>query len=130
MKAILQHVQAQWQQTGSGPQVSLFHGARHPWHLYDHQFFRDLAAEAWFSYTPVVSDDISFPGQKGMVGDVAAASGNWSGHHVYICGSSKMIEFTAAKLRAANVAPERIHFEDFAMDAASSSGHGTKEVQV
>ena len=126
MKAILQQVSAEWQQNGTGRKATMFHGARHPWNLYDHQFFRDLAAEPWFDYAPVVSDDISFPGLKGLVGDVAAQARDWTGVHAFVCGSSKMIEHTVGKLQASGIAPEAIHFEDFAMDPAAA-GHGTQE---
>ena len=62
------------------PSVHLFHGARMPWNLYEHTQLTRLTQRPSFSYTPVVSDDTSYPGQRGLVGAVAAQYGPWPGH--------------------------------------------------
>ena len=76
LSAVLDSVATQWRNTGFGPRVDLFHGARVPWNLYDQSRLADLAAqEPWFSFHPVVSDDPTFPGLTGYVGSAAAAHG-------------------------------------------------------
>ena len=45
-----------------------------PWNLYDHEYLSELAQKQWFDYTPVVSEDPTYHGAKGLVGTVAAKS--------------------------------------------------------
>ena len=52
---------------GAGaPRVHLFHGARMPWNLYEHDRLMRLTQRPWFNYTPVISDDTSYPGTRGL----------------------------------------------------------------
>ena len=53
---------------GSGPRVHLFHGSKMPWNLYDHEYLARLATKPWLTYTPVVSEDHTYPGCRGLVG--------------------------------------------------------------
>ena len=64
--------------TGYGPRVHLFHGSRMAWHLYDDHYLTRLASKPWFAYTPVVSEDPTYPGTRGLVGTVAASADDWS----------------------------------------------------
>jgi NAD(P)H-flavin reductase len=57
-----------WEATGSGPRVQLFHGSRTAWNLYDDHYLTRLASKPWFAYTPVVSEDPTYPGTRGLVG--------------------------------------------------------------
>jgi NAD(P)H-flavin reductase len=72
LRAVLQQIERGWRSTGYGPRVHLFHGSRMPWNLYDHEYLSGLARKPWFDYTPVVSDDPTYHGAKGLVGTVAA----------------------------------------------------------
>lgn len=50
-----------------------------------------LSQRPWFDYTPVVSEDPTYPGTKGLVGAAAAAAGNWTGRLAMACGSPAMV---------------------------------------
>lgn len=95
------------------PSVHLFHGARMPWNLYEHAQLTRLTQRPWFSYTPVVSDDTSYPGQQGMVGTVAAQYGPWPGHVAMVCGSPAMVAHTVAELTGAGTPEADILTESF-----------------
>ncbi len=103
------------------PQVHLFHGARMPWNLYEHKQLTNLTQRPWFSYTPVVSDDASYPGRRGQVGAVAASQGPWTGRTVLVCGSQAMIRHTVAELTAAGVPATDIHTESLGITTSAGS---------
>lgn len=65
LRAILEQVDRSWQAGGRTPHVQLFHGARMPWSLYEHDRLTALAQRPWFDYTPVVSEDSTYPGARG-----------------------------------------------------------------
>jgi NAD(P)H-flavin reductase/hemoglobin-like flavoprotein len=114
LRAIVEQVDQEWQSSGEAPPVHLFHGARVPWNLYDREVLRQLAAtRPWFDYTEVVSDDSSFPGARGLVGAVAAASGPWHGRAALVCGGPQMVAHAVAQLVDAGIAPEDIRYEQF-----------------
>ncbi len=93
LRAHLEQIDRDWQSTGRAPRVQLFHGARLPWNLYENRLFQNLAGRPWFTYTPVVSDDPSYPGRKGLIGDVAAEgddcgdSSRWCADRPKWCGT-------------------------------------------
>ena len=93
------------------PSVHLFHGARMPWNLYEHTQLTRLTQRPWFSYTPVVSDDRSYPGQRGLVGSVAAQYGPWPGHIALVCGSPRMVAHTVEELTGAGTPAADIRIE-------------------
>jgi NAD(P)H-flavin reductase/hemoglobin-like flavoprotein len=95
------------------PRVHLFHGARMPWNLYEHKQLTRLTQRPWFSYTPVVSDDRSYPGQRGLVGSVAAEHGPWTGHTALVCGSPSMVAHTVDELTGAGTPAADIRIESF-----------------
>lgn len=131
LRAHLERIDQGWQSTGRAPRVHLFHGARLPLGLYEHRLLQNLTARPWFSYTPVVSDDVSYTGQKGYVGDAAAAAGPWHDRLALVCGSAEMVRHTVAHLRTAGVAHSDVRFEQFAtLDEDSHAlHHHTKEPQ-
>ncbi|MCD5347260.1 globin domain-containing protein [Agromyces sp. S2-1-8] len=114
LRAHLERIDLNWQKTGQAPRVHLFHGARVPWNLYEHRLLQSLAGRPWFTYTPVVSDDPSYPGQKGLVGDAAVAEGVRPDALAMVCGSPAMVKHTLARLRGAGVASGDLRFEQFA----------------
>lgn len=120
LRAVLEEIERRWDAAGSGPQVHLFHGARMPWNLYEHEHLTALARRPWFSYTPVVSDDTTYPGARGLVGAVAVAAGDWSHRTAMVCGSPEMVRYTTSQLRAAGVPDASIRREQF--DFRSGSG--------
>ena len=65
----------------------------------------------WFSYVPVVSGDPSFTGQRGNVSDVALEH-DWTGRHVYLAGPPEMLMSAAARLSAAGMSDEDVHFDE------------------
>jgi NAD(P)H-flavin reductase/hemoglobin-like flavoprotein len=96
------------------PRVDLFFGARTAAGLYDLDSLEKLAAQhPWLTVTPVVSADPKFAGQTGSLPDVVARHGDWSGHDAYLAGPTEMVHETVARLTAAGMAQDQIHFEDF-----------------
>ncbi|SFR69308.1 NAD(P)H-flavin reductase [Agromyces sp. CF514] len=114
LRAHLERIDLQWQATGSAPRVHLFHGARVPWNLYEHRLMQSLSGRPWFDYTPVVSDDPSYPGRKGLVGDAVTELGVSPGALAIVCGSASMVRHAAAALRDLGVPAPDIRFERFA----------------
>jgi NAD(P)H-flavin reductase len=84
-----------------------------PWNLYEHRLFTQLDDRPWFTYTGAVSDDSSYPGQRGLVGSVAARSEQWRGRAAFVCGSNAMVEHTVRELTTAGMPPEDIRVEQF-----------------
>ena len=113
LTAILDLVRAEWETTGSGRKVVLFHGARLPWNLYEQQKLSALAQEPWFSYHPVVSDDPTYPGLKGYVGTAAANHQSWDGYQGLVCGSPVMVSHAINELQTAGMTPNNISYENF-----------------
>ncbi|GAA1569821.1 MULTISPECIES: globin domain-containing protein [Kribbella] len=103
------------------PRVHLFHGARMPWNLYEHRQLTSLSQRPWFNYTPVVSDDTSYPGQRGQVGAVAAAQGPWADRTALVCGSPAMVRHTVAELTAAGMPAAAIHTESLGTTTSAGS---------
>jgi NAD(P)H-flavin reductase/hemoglobin-like flavoprotein len=103
------------------PRVHLFHGARMPWNLYEHKQLSNLTQRPWFSYTPVVSDDTSYPGRRGQVGAVAAGHGPWADRTALVCGSPAMVRHTVAELTAAGVPATAIHTESLGTTTSAGS---------
>jgi NAD(P)H-flavin reductase len=104
------------------PRVHLFHGARMPWNLYEHKQLTNLTQRPWFSYTPVVSHDTSYPGKQGRVGTVAAATaGPWADRTVLVCGGPEMVRSTVAELTAAGMEPTDIHTESLGITTSAGS---------
>ena len=120
LRAVLEQIARGWRSTGHGPRVHLFHGSRMPWNLYDHEHLTDLARKPWFDYTPVVSDDPTYYGAKGLVGTVAAKSGDWSGRIAMVCGSPDMVRYTVQELENAGVPASSIRREQFDFQGAAS----------
>jgi NAD(P)H-flavin reductase/hemoglobin-like flavoprotein len=103
------------------PRVHLYHGARMPWNLYEHRQLTNLTQRPWFTYTPVVSDDTSYPGHRGQVSAVAAAQGAWQGRTVLVCGSPAMVRHTVADLTEAGVPATDIQTESLGITTSAGS---------
>jgi NAD(P)H-flavin reductase/hemoglobin-like flavoprotein len=122
LRAVVDEVDRVWQAEGSGPRVHLFHGVRLPWSLYDGEWLGSLAkSRPWFDYTPVVSDDRSYPGERGLVGTVAARSGPWHGRLAMVCGGPGMVSHTTKELSSAGIAAGDIKYEQFDHVAAADT---------
>lgn len=110
MKAMVQELA----RTGERRTTHLFFGARSTREVYDGHALNDLAARhSWLTVETVVSDDVRWEGRQGLVGDVAVASGDWSGHDAYVCGAPAMVEATVKRLQAHGVPEGRIRFDEF-----------------
>lgn len=100
----------------SGParRVHLFHGVRYAADLYDDELLSELArSRPWFEYTPVVSDDLFYPGERGLVGDVVTDADRWRDRSCLVCGSPPMVRHTVTALTAAGVPAEQVHHDAF-----------------
>jgi NAD(P)H-flavin reductase len=120
LRAVLEQIDRGWESTGSAPRVHLFHGSRMPWNLYDHEHLTRLARKPWFAYTPVVSDDPTYPGARGLVGTVAAKADDWSGRTAMVCGSPGMVRHAVQELEAVGVPATSIRREQFDFQGAVS----------
>lgn len=120
LRAILEHIDRNWQASGQAPHVQLFHGARMPWSLYEHERLTALAQRPWFEYTPVVSDDTTYHGARGLVGSVAAQSPAREGRRAMVCGSGEMVQHTISELTKAGTARADIRFDDFTQTATGT----------
>jgi len=121
LRAVLEQIDLKWESTRSAPRVHLFHGSRMPWNLYDNKHLTELARKPWFDYTPVVSEDRSYPGARGLVGTVAARAGRWSRRTVLVCGPPAMVQHTVGELKAAGVPTTSIRREQFDFGATSQA---------
>ena len=124
LRAILEQIDRNWQANGQAPHVELFHGVRMPWSLYEHERMAALAQRPWFDYTPVVSDDTSYPGTRGLVGSVAAQSPRREGRRAMVCGSGGMVQHTVGELTRAGTTREDIRFDEFAKAGVSTGDMG------
>jgi NAD(P)H-flavin reductase/hemoglobin-like flavoprotein len=109
MKAMIE----QLAEDGARP-TNLFFGARTPREIYDGPAMDELdRAHDWLTVVTAISDDERWRGERGLIGDVALARGEWSGHDTYVCGSPAMVESTV-KLLVANGVPEnQIYYDEF-----------------
>jgi NAD(P)H-flavin reductase len=104
--------------------VTLFFGVRRIGDLYDMAALHRMAAlNRWLTVVPVVSDEPTFTGEKGLLPDVVVRHGDWREHDVVVCGSPAMTRATYDRLTAAGVPAERI-----ACDAVGEAHPGTAEV--
>jgi NAD(P)H-flavin reductase/hemoglobin-like flavoprotein len=94
--------------------VSLYLGGRVADDLYDLANLQRLADEQpWLSVVPVVSGDLSYPGERGLVADVALRHAPWTDPQIYVCGSPAMVAGSVERLVGAGVPESVLHVEDF-----------------
>jgi NAD(P)H-flavin reductase len=94
--------------------VHLFFGARDREDLYDLDDLMQLTTRyPWLTVTPVTSEDPTYPGERGNVGDVMASFGPWNDHDVYVSGSPAMIRATLRRLSEIRVPSIRIKYDAF-----------------
>ncbi|MEN3265200.1 globin domain-containing protein [Pseudonocardia sp.] len=114
LRAMLEALDKGWHGPGGTPNVHLFHGVRMSWNLYEHHRLSRLAQRPWFDYTPVVSEDPSFPGRRGLIGEVAATSrSSWENQIALVCGSPEMVAHTVRQLTKAGLPEVSIRTEHF-----------------
>jgi NAD(P)H-flavin reductase/hemoglobin-like flavoprotein len=112
--ALLDDIRRWHAEGGPRRRVRLVHGVRFPWNLYAGSRLDELSREDWFTYTPVISDDPTYPGRRGLVGTVAAELAFDGRYHALVCGSPLMVAHSTAMLEALPKPPESIRFEEFA----------------
>ncbi|MGZ2225656.1 2Fe-2S iron-sulfur cluster-binding protein [Glutamicibacter nicotianae] len=109
---ILDHVQRRLNRP-----IHLFWGARREEELYASEQLREWEARyEWFTYTPVISrPDSQWHGAGGWVQDaVLEAYPQLAGHHVYACGSERMIDSASQAFTAQRgLDPEHFHADAF-----------------
>lgn len=109
MKAIIDQVGRD-----GGRPTHLYFGARSIREIYDRKDLEVLAERyPWLTVVIAVSDDIRWKGLRGLVGNIAAAAGDWSKHDVFVCGSPAMVGATVKQLVASGVPEDQIRFEEF-----------------
>ncbi len=100
--------------TDGGRPTHLFFGVRTVREIYDAPSLDRLAsANPWLTVVTAISDDDGWEGERGLVGEVAVAHGDWSGHDVYICGSPAMVEATVKLVVDHGVPENHIRFDEF-----------------
>jgi NAD(P)H-flavin reductase len=110
MKAMIRQLAAD----GATRPTFLFFGARTVREVYDATSMAELdAAYDWLTFVTAVSDDSTWQGEQGLVGEVAIDAGEWSGHDVYVCGSPGMVEATMKMLVDHGVPENQIRFDEF-----------------
>jgi NAD(P)H-flavin reductase len=106
-------------------QVQLFLGGQVESDLYDLANLQRLAAEhRWLSVVPVLSGDLSYAGERGLVADAALRHGPWVDPQIYVCGSPAMVEGSVERLVGAGILQSTIHVEDFGGYSLSTMGEG------
>jgi len=113
--ALLEEIERSWNANQTSRRVHLVHGARFVWSLYAGARLRHFAQYPWFTATEAVSDDPTYPGIRGLVGDVAASVVMPGPYDALVCGSPLMVSHTTAALTASSRTPESIFFEEFAI---------------
>jgi NAD(P)H-flavin reductase/hemoglobin-like flavoprotein len=113
LRAVLEEIELDHRAGKPVANVEFYHGARVPWSLYDQHRLGALAEHDWFSYTPVISEDDSYPGQRGLVGAVAARQAKLDGRLAMVCGSPRMVQHTITELTAAGMPSDCIRHEIF-----------------
>jgi NAD(P)H-flavin reductase/hemoglobin-like flavoprotein len=110
LKAILEQITVQ----PAPPKVHLFFGARSQDGLYDMPDLEKLASSyPWLTVVPAVSEDDSYPGERGLLPDAVARYGPWTRHDAYVCGSSAMVDATVRRLTQLGLPPEQIRTDQF-----------------
>jgi NAD(P)H-flavin reductase/hemoglobin-like flavoprotein len=96
----------------SSRNVTLFFGARKTGDLYDMAALHRMAGlNRWLKIVPVVSEDPTFNGERGLLPDVVARHGTWTDHDVLICGSPAMTRATHDRLTSQGVPADRIRYD-------------------
>ncbi|QDZ15821.1 globin domain-containing protein [Humibacter ginsenosidimutans] len=111
--AVLDQVAERHRSSGTGPNVALYHGVRHSWGFYAKRELERYADSPWLQTRFAVSDDPSFPGPRGWIGDVAAEDGPWHGFLAMVCGSPGMVRHTTNALLDSGVASDWILSEKY-----------------
>jgi NAD(P)H-flavin reductase/hemoglobin-like flavoprotein len=92
--------------------VTLFFGVRRSAELYDMATLHRLAAvNRWLRVVPVVSEEPTFAGEKGLLPDAVARHGTWTDHDVVVCGSPEMTRVTHDRLVGMGVPEGRITYD-------------------
>ena len=109
MKAMIQQLARQ-----GGRPTHLYFGARTEREVYDRQELLALAtAHDWLHTVVATSDDTRWTGPHGLIGDVVAVDGDFTGHDAYVCGSPPMVEHSLKVLVAQGMPESQIRFEEF-----------------
>jgi NAD(P)H-flavin reductase len=62
---------------------------------------------------PAISEDDRYPGEKGVIADVAFRYGEWADHDIYIAGSAEMVRATIDRALVRNISLSRMKFDIF-----------------
>lgn len=90
----------------------LYVGARTVRELYDADVLSQLdSTYDWLTVTTVVSDDSTWRGPHGVVGEIALAAHDGTDHDVYICGSPAMVTGTLELAAHHGIPTEHIRYD-------------------
>lgn len=123
IKSIVTHVL-----TESDQRIMLYVGGRTAQHLYDVDYFRELAQEypERLVYRPCLSEDAADGFASGMVTDVLDADLETAARHVaYVCGPPPMVDAAVKLLMRKRLFPRDIFREDF-FDASDKATGGLR----
>jgi phenol hydroxylase P5 protein len=112
LKSMVRHVL----ETTAPHRMYLYHGARTRAHLYDVDYFRDLAQRYpdQLSYRPVLSGGPADGIAQGSVTEAASADfDTCRGHVAYVCGPPPMVEAALKMLMSKRLFPRDIYRENF-----------------
>ena len=123
--ALLDEIEAAWNAGRTIRRVHLVHGARFSWGLYAGARLRHFDQYPWFTVTEAVSDDPTYPGPRGPVGDVAASITMPGSYDALLCGSPAMVSHTMAALEQSPKPPDSISVEEFSTTAELPSNEPT-----
>jgi phenol hydroxylase P5 protein len=104
---------------GYGEPITLIHGVRTQFDLYDRELFEGLAAKhPNFRYVPALSaepEDSAWSGERGFVHEVAERlfDGRFEGQTAYLCGPPPMIEASIGALMKGRLFEKHIFTERF-----------------
>jgi NAD(P)H-flavin reductase len=113
MLAVIDQVAERHRTYGTGPRVALYHGVRHQWGFYAKRELERYAGAPWLETRFAVSDDPSYHGARGLIGDIAAADGPWVERLALICGSPRMVEHTKSTLIRSGMDADRVRAEKY-----------------
>lgn len=123
MLAILDDIASAWRSGSTDRRVHLVHGARFAWNLYAGTVLEEFAKDPRFTFTESVSEDSTYPGTLGLVGDVAADTTMRGSYSALVCGSPGMVDHTVRSLRSRADPPRNVQVENYdAIPNADATG--------
>jgi NAD(P)H-flavin reductase/hemoglobin-like flavoprotein len=130
-KALVEQIRSEHDYGAVRRRAVVYVGARTTRELYDLGALESYArACEWLTVIPTVSEDARYPGEQGDPVTVALRHGPWGAHEIYLCGSPDLVTTGLARLRAAGLPEERLHYEEFAGYSEPGQGQANRSTEV